>query len=315
MIRFLSICFFLLSGLLAAPLAAQDTNRRISGQITLLERMAVPDHSVVIVDISDDTDTTLVAQRRLAGGTQSPFAFELDAPADRPLILRAGLRAADDMVWLTEPVAIAAGTDPVDLGPIRALRTAPMGFASLLACGTQLLEIGFLPDDLRLRFNEQVIIMTPAEAASGALYAAPDNAATSIHIKVDTALLRIDGAELSECRLIRPEQDITQGVWRITAISDKPTVFPSRTELVFYADGRMSASVGCNRLIGGYRRHGGILSFGRIASTMMACPDGMMQQEHQFTAMLRRVDGYQLVPETGRLTLMAGGQPVISARR
>lgn len=316
LIRFFALCILLLSGLSSAtPLGAEDTLRLISGQLTVLERMALPDDAVLMVDVSDQTDTSLASFRQTTDGAQSPFAFQIEAPTDAALVLRAGLRAMDDVVWLTEPVVVVAGPDALDLGPIRAMRTPPMGFASLLACGNQLVEMGFLPDDVRLRFNEQLITMTPAPAASGALYAVADAPATSIHIKADTALLRIDGAELAECALMRPEFDITQGVWNITAIGDKAAVFPSRTELVFYPDGRMSATVGCNRLIGGYRRHGGILSFGQIASTRMACPDGMMDQEHRFSAMLRRVDGYRVAPDTGRLTLLAGGQPVISARR
>ncbi|MCC5960866.1 MAG: META domain-containing protein [Rhodobacteraceae bacterium] len=315
MIRFLSLCILLLSGLSTAPLFADEPTRPISGEVMLLERMALPDDAMLIVDISDASDTSLGALRQPTDGAQSPFAFEIDAPADQSLVLRAGLRIVDDVVWLTEPVAIDPGTDALDLGAIRALRTPPMGFASLLACGTQLVELGFLPEDVRVRFNEQVITMTPSVAASGALFTAPDTPSTSIHMKGDSALLRIDGAELAECVLMRPELDITEGVWNITAIGEKAAVFPSRTELVFYSDGRMSASVGCNRLIGGYRRHGGILSFGRIASTRMTCPDGMMDQERQFMAMMHRVDGYRVSSDGGRLTLLAGGQPVISARR
>ncbi|WP_439562991.1 META domain-containing protein [Roseinatronobacter sp.] len=315
MIRFLSVSIFMVMGLAIAPLAAQDDTRLVVGQVMVLERMALPDDTMLMVDISDDADTSLAAVRMPTDGAQSPFTFEIEVPADQALVVRAGLRAMDDAVWLTEPVAVAPGSDVLDLGTIRALRTQAMGFASLLACGTQLIEVGFLPEDVRLRFNEQLITMTPSVAASGALFTDPDSPATSLHMKGDTALLRIDGAELAECTLMRPELDITQGVWNITAIGDKAAVFPSRTELVFYSDGRMSASVGCNRLIGGYRRHGGILSFGRIASTMMSCPDGMMDQEHQFTTMLRRVDGYRLSSESGRLTLLAGGVAVITARR
>jgi heat shock protein HslJ len=190
-----------------------------------------------------------------------------------------------------------------------------MGYASLLSCGNQLIEIGFLPEEVRLRFNEQLITLQAQPAASGAYYVASDNPATSIHMKGDSAILRIDGAELSECTLIRPDADITQGVWNISAFGETPALFPSRTELVFYPDGRISASVGCNRMIGGYRRHGGILSFGHMASTLMACPDGLAEQERSFIAALTMVDGYRLDPEGGRLTLLANGAPVIQARK
>ena len=307
----------LLSCILASvslPALASDL-RPVSGQIMVLERMALPDETTIIVDLSTTGDEGLVASRQASEGRQSPFDFAIEAPQDRDLVLRVGLRAEDDMFWLSEPVAIAAGTEPLDLGAIRALRTPSMGFASLMSCGNTLVEIGALPDALRLRLNEQIISMEAQPAASGALYVSPDNAATSIHMKGDTAVLKIDGAELSECRIQSPAVDFTQGVWNISTILDKPTMFPSRTEFVFYGDGRMSATVGCNRMIGAYRRHGGILSFGRIASTMMACPEGLSDQEAQFNAVLPTIDGYRLDAEAGRLTLMSKGTPVIQARK
>lgn len=305
---------FCLSLILSQPALATDI-RPVSGQIMVLERMALPDDMTIIVDLSTTEDTGLAATRLPSEGAQSPFDFVIDAPTDMDTVLRVGLRAWDDTLWLSEPIAIAAGTNPIDLGSIRVLRVPPMGFASLLACGNTLVEIGFLPEALRIRLNEQVISMEPQPAASGALFVSPENAATSIHMKGDTALLRIDGAELSECRLLRPAVDFTQGVWNISSISDKPTVFPSRTEFVFYPDGRLSATVGCNRFIGGYRRHGGVLSFGRIASTRMACPEGLSEQENQFNAVLPTIDGYRLDSEAGRLTLLSQGKPVIQARK
>lgn len=311
--RFPAFIIILLS-LLPFPATATEM-RIISGQIMVLERMALPENTTLIVDISTSGDQGLVRSRAPSEGRQSPFDFSIDVPAEMDLVLRVGLRADDEMFWLSEPRMIATGSDDLELGNIRALRAPQMGFATLLACGNTLVEIGFLPDTVRLRLNEQVLSMTAQPAASGAFYVDPSNPASSIHMKDDSALLKIDGAELSECTLARPEVDFTQGVWNISAIGDKPTLFPSRTELVFFADGRVSATVGCNRLIGGYRRHGGILSFGRIASTMMACPDGLDEQERAFSNALLMIDGYQLESDASRLTLTANGFPVVHARR
>lgn len=298
----------------AFPASASDM-REISGEIMVIERMALPDDTVFLLDLSDAQDQTVASSRSVTEGSQSPFAFQIEAPADTLLVLRAGLRAGEDMIWLTEPQGIEPGSDPLDLGTIRALRTPLMGYASLLSCGNQLIEIGFLPEEVRLRLNEQIITLQAQPAASGALFVAADNPATSVHMKDDSAIVRIDGAELTECTLIRPDADITAGVWNISAIGETPTLFPSRTELVFYPDGRISASVGCNRMIGGFRRHGGILSFGRMASTMMACPNGLEGQERNFIEALTSVDGYRLDPEAGRLTLTTGGVTVIQARK
>lgn len=298
----------------ALPVLAEDL-REIRGKIMVLERMALPENTVIMIDLSDGTDTSIASQRTRTEGAQSPFLFEISAPKDQVIILRAGLRAGDDMLWLTEPRQIEPGEAMIDLGDLRALRTPAMGFSSVLQCGTQIVEIGFVTDEVRLRLNEQVITLAPQPAASGALYVAADNPATSIHLKEDTALLTVDGATLAECTLIRPKQDITAGVWNISTIRDKAAIFPSRTELVFFPDGRLSASVGCNRFIGAYRRHGGFLSFGRVASTMMGCPDGLGEQEAAFSAALGQVDGYSLNAEGTRLTLTAAGETVIQARR
>ncbi len=306
-------CFALSIGM-TQPLAAQDL-RNITGQVVVLERMALPEDTVLIVDVTGLQDGSRTELRQRTEGAQAPFAFALDAPVDTRLVLRAGLRAEGDMVWLTEPLGIDAGTDDVVLNDLRATRTAVMGFSSLLQCGSQLVEIGFLPEEVRLRFNEQMITLQPQPAASGALYVSAENPATSIHIKGEAATLLVDGAELSACQMISPEKDISNGVWNISAIAEKPAIFPSRTELVFFPDGRVSANVGCNRLIGGYRRHGGFLSFGRIASTRMGCSDGLSEQEAAFQAALQTVDGYALSADGTRLSLTSAGQSVIQARR
>lgn len=289
--------------------------RSLSGQIMVLERMALPDDTMLLVDLTDDSDTPVTGSRRLTEGAQSPFDFALYIPADLSLVLRVGLRTFDDMLWLSEPVAIPPGSDPLEIGALRAPRIPSMGAAGLMSCGNQLVEAGLLPDTMRIRLNEQVMTLSPQPAASGALYVDDTNPATSLHMKGDSALLRIDGAELSECALLRPEANLSQGVWNISAIEDTPALFPSRTELVFYPDGRISATVGCNRLIGGYRRHGGILSFGRLASTMMACPEGLDAQEARFNQILPKVDGYVLDAASGRLILTSGGQQILRARR
>jgi len=298
-----------------AALAIDAPSRSLSGEIVVLERMALPEDTVVIVDVTTEKDATVKGLRRLTQEAQSPFPFSLDIPADQPLVLRVGLRSMEDALWMSEPVLIEAGEDAVDIGSLRAQRLPQMGFVGLLYCGNQLVETGFLPDTVRIRLNEQVMTLVPQPAASGALYADPDNPATTLHMKEDAALLRIDGAELSECSLRRPDMDITQGVWNVSAIEDAAVLFASRTELVFFPDGRLSASVGCNRLIGNYRRLGGVLTVGRLASTLMACPDGLGEQEERFKAILPKVDGYVLDAETGRLTLTAKGRAVLRVRK
>jgi heat shock protein HslJ len=65
-------------------------------------------------------------------------------------------------------------------------------------------------------------------------------------------------------------------------------------------DGRVSGSGGVNRLLGDYRLDGSRLTFGAIATTMMAGPLEQMESEQRFLSALARVtqwsrDGEQLV--------------------
>ena len=201
--RWISALFCFALSVSAISAAASET-RTVSGQITVLDRMALPDDTVLLLDIGNEQDETIAQTREFTEGGQSPFEFEIEAPVDVPLVLRAGLRAMEDVIWLSEPVSIAEGSTPVDLGPLRAPRIPPMGFAAVLSCGNQLVEIGFMPESVRIRLNEQVITLQPDAVASGELYVEAENPATSIHMQDTSAVLRIDGSELSECSLIRP---------------------------------------------------------------------------------------------------------------
>ncbi|MGY6549384.1 MAG: META domain-containing protein [Roseinatronobacter sp.] len=301
--------------LLGVPGLAAGT-RMISGELTVLERMALSQDAVILIDLRGADDRAVAVRRFLTDGAQSPFAFQIEAPEDSDLVLRAGLRAEGDQLWLSEPMVIRAGSSALDMGPLRVVRVPHMGYTTLLSCGNTLVELGFMPDQVRVRLNEQVLTMEAAPApAGGSYFVSAASPATSLNLREDSAILRVDGAELSECRVLRPEADFTEGVWNISALGDKPTLFPSRTELVLFPDGRLSGSIGCNRVVGSYRRHGGILSFGRLAATRMACSEGLVEQEALFFELLAQIDGYDLDLASGRLSLTAAGRTVISARR
>jgi copper homeostasis protein (lipoprotein) len=58
------------------------------------------------------------------------------------------------------------------------------------------------------------------------------------------------------------------------------------------AASRVAGSDGCNRFMGGFQRDGDKLSFGQLASTMMACADGM-EAAQRFTAALGATRRYR----------------------
>jgi copper homeostasis protein (lipoprotein) len=72
---------------------------------------------------------------------------------------------------------------------------------------------------------------------------------------------------------------------------------------------RASGSGGCNRIMGGYELNGSRLTFARMASTMMACPDGM-ETEQKFLKALGQVKRWKIAER--QLELMDGSGKVVA---
>lgn len=90
--------------------------------------------------------------------------------------------------------------------------------------------------------------------------------------------------------------------WKLVRLGDKPVAAAEgrrEASLVFDTEEpRVAGSGGCNRINGGFELDGEKLSFGRMAATRMACPEGM-DQEQRFLAALgsvksHRIDGSHL---------------------
>jgi heat shock protein HslJ len=72
---------------------------------------------------------------------------------------------------------------------------------------------------------------------------------------------------------------------------------------------RASGSGGCNRIMGGYELVGDKLTFARMASTMMACPDAM-GTEQKFLKALGQVKRWKIAER--KLELMNGSGNVVA---
>lgn len=102
--------------------------------------------------------------------------------------------------------------------------------------------------------------------------------------------------------------------WNLVEVDGTPAVAAAEERqafIVFESRGplRVSGSTGCNRFAGSYTRRGSSLSFGSIATTRMACPDGMAQEQAfeqalQAVSSWRRIDGIlELLDEQGAVRL------------
>lgn len=102
--------------------------------------------------------------------------------------------------------------------------------------------------------------------------------------------------------------------WSVFEINGQPIV-PNSKPTIKFEDGRVAGAGSCNRFMGGYTvgADGVKLEMSQMASTMMACPDPLMQQEGAFLKTLGAVTGYSVT--AGVLTLTTADGQTIKARR
>ncbi len=106
-----------------------------------------------------------------------------------------------------------------------------------------------------------------------------------------------------------PDRALVNTYWKLVELSATPASAGDRQRephLILQAqDNRLAGSGGCNRLIGAYTLSGAQLSFGQVASTRMACAEGM-EQEQRFLAALETVRSYSIAGNALTLDDAAG---------
>lgn len=128
------------------------------------------------------------------------------------------------------------------------------------------------------------------------------------------AELALDGRSFAGCG--GDPARLLIGTWRIEDIAGTGIIDGSDLSIAFGADGRVSGSAGCNRMIGGYALSGEGLSFTQMGTTMMACPEALMVQERRVLDALADVSRFD-IDATGALLLIGGAEDgaLLTARR
>lgn len=107
------------------------------------------------------------------------------------------------------------------------------------------------------------------------------------------------------------DEPLENTYWKLVALDDQPTpVMEGKREahIVLHSPdsqaqgARVAGSTGCNRLMGEYQHDDRELSFGRLATTRMACPGEVATLERDFLATLNDVSGWQIEGKTLTLT-------------
>jgi heat shock protein HslJ len=92
------------------------------------------------------------------------------------------------------------------------------------------------------------------------------------------------------------------GTWRLEVVKGHSVLDKAKTELMLTEDGRVSTTVGCNRIAGKPKIDGDRITFGLMASTMMACMDPLAQLEANYVAALGATRSFHI--EGSNLTFL-----------
>ena len=84
---------------------------------------------------------------------------------------------------------------------------------------------------------------------------------------------------------ILPPASLERTAWRVTAINGAK-ISDTQGAMVAFGDGRMSGTIGCNRLGSQYTYVEGKLGFGPVMSTRMGCQEPLASQEFVFVTLL-----------------------------
>ncbi|MGX0976950.1 heat shock protein HslJ/uncharacterized lipoprotein YbaY [Roseovarius sp. MBR-51] len=131
----------------------------------------------------------------------------------------------------------------------------------------------------------------------------------------DAAALDLGGRTFQGCGGA-PEGLLIGPTWQVMSLGDAELIEPEQLSLNFTSPGRVAGGTGCNRLVGGYTLTGEGLQFGSMGSTLMACPEPLMDQERRMLDALEQVTRFDIT-EDGALHLIGGSEDsvLIEARR
>jgi putative lipoprotein len=94
-----------------------------------------------------------------------------------------------------------------------------------------------------------------------------------------------------------PDASLTETYWKLIELDGQAAVVGAggrELHMVLASDGsRVHGFLGCNRFTGNYQRTGGQLSFSQLASTRMACMEGM-ELEQRFLDALGRTSRFRI---------------------
>jgi heat shock protein HslJ len=102
---------------------------------------------------------------------------------------------------------------------------------------------------------------------------------------------------------------IIDGSWQIESIAGRQ--ISNEDAVIRFEQGRIAASVGCNRIGGSFRFESGRLSVGTMMSTKMACPGPLMEQESALARLLGQRLSVTTNPAEKLVMTAPGGETLV----
>lgn len=181
-----------------------------------------------------------------------------------------------------------------------------------MSCGDRELVFSEAEDGLELRVDGKRYALEQVEVASGSQYIARDGSETEFWNKGERARVILDGEKLEECTY-SSGPTLAGPVWMVTEVDGRAVMTNYRASMHFLANGRVGGRASCNHFNAGWERLGDEIVIEQAATTKMACPTDVMEQEQRFLGAFSSVSRFE-VTEKGDLVLRDdGGEPLIRA--
>jgi heat shock protein HslJ/uncharacterized lipoprotein YbaY len=326
-------CAALLAVLAAGPAAAV----RITAPVELAyrERIALP------------PDATAEAVLRVAGreiaraaatGGQVPIRLQMTVPAAEigggvEAVLEGRIRAPGLRGWRGErSVRLAPGEAQPDLGTLLLARDSAEAAGLYRASGNEpawILSIEGHRAVLSLGVERREIAVTlgPGDEGPDGLRRLSAPGETPLRLTIapgpcrdsmsgvafpDRVTVEAEGMILSGCGGTLASR-LTGPAWTIIEIAGRPAAGRAPVTLRFDENGRAGGQGPCNLYRGEWRLEGERLVFGRMVSTMMACPEPEMAQEQALHRLLQSVTAWR-IGEQGELVIEGEGGALVARR-
>jgi len=108
---------------------------------------------------------------------------------------------------------------------------------------------------------------------------------------------------------------LTGGDWVVESVGGQSADSDRHARIAFAADGRVTGSGGCNRLMGRAEISAESITFGTIATTRMACAPNVMNQERKLLDALAATRSYRIADAVLTLHDASGAEMVRLTRK